>query len=130
MSFLAKRAQELGAQRGRGRERNQQRDTDRDTEHDGKFPEQAPDDSSHQQNRDKDGDQGRAHGEHGKSNFFRAAIGSLDRGHALFNEARDVFENDDGVVHHESGGDGERHERQVVEAVAQQIHDAERANER
>ena len=42
--------------------------------------------------------------------------------------ARDVLDHDDGVVDHEAGRDGERHQRQVVEAVAEELHDAERAD--
>ena len=44
--------------------------------------------------------------------------------------ARDVLDHHDGVVDHEAGGDGQRHQRQVVQAVAQQVHHAERADQR
>ena len=44
--------------------------------------------------------------------------------------ARDVLEHDDGVVDDEAGRDGERHQRQIVEAVAEQVHHAERADQR
>ena len=44
--------------------------------------------------------------------------------------ARDVLGHDDRVVDHEAGRDGERHQRQVVDAVAEQVHHAERADER
>ena len=50
--------------------------------------------------------------------------------HALFEIAGDVFDHHDRVVHHEAGRDRQRHQRQVVEAVAQQIHDAEGADQR
>ena len=43
---------------------------------------------------------------------------------------RRVLEDHDRVVDDESGGDGKRHQRQVVEAVAEQIHDAERDGQR
>ena len=43
--------------------------------------------------------------------------------------ARDVFENHDGIVHDEPGGDGQGHQRQVVEAVTAQIHHAEGPDE-
>ena len=36
--------------------------------------------------------------------------------HAHFEMARDVLHHHDGVVHHKAGGDGQRHQRQVVEA--------------
>ncbi len=44
--------------------------------------------------------------------------------------AGDVFDDDDGVVYNKSGADGERHEREIVQAVVAQIHDAERSDER
>ena len=50
--------------------------------------------------------------------------------HAGLDVARDVLEHDDRVVDDEAGRDRQRHQRQVVEAVAQQIHDAERADQR
>ena len=45
---------------------------------------------------------------------------------ALFDEPRDVLGHHDRIVHDEARGDGEGHERQVVEAVAEQIHHARR----
>ena len=42
----------------------------------------------------------------------------------------DVLDHDDGVVDDEAGGDREGHQRQVVDAVAQEVHRAERADER
>ena len=52
------------------------------------------------------------------------------RRHALLDVAGDVLQHHDGVVHHEARGDGQGHEREVVEAVAQQVHDPEGADER
>ena len=49
---------------------------------------------------------------------------------ALLDVAGDVLGHDDGVVDDEARRDGERHQRQVVEAVAEQVHHAERADER
>ena len=44
--------------------------------------------------------------------------------------ALDVLEHDDGVVDHEAHGDGQRHQGQVVQAVAERVHHAEGADER
>ena len=44
--------------------------------------------------------------------------------------AGDVFNDHDGIVHDESRGDGERHERQIVEAIVAEIHDAEGTDQR
>jgi hypothetical protein len=44
--------------------------------------------------------------------------------------AGDVLDHDDGVVHDEPGRDRQRHQREVVEAVAQHQHHAERRDQR
>ena len=49
---------------------------------------------------------------------------------SLLDEARDVLDHDDRIVDNESRGDRQRHQRQVVERVAEQIHHAERADDR
>ena len=54
----------------------------------------------------------------------------LERTHALFQIARDVLDHHDRVVHHKAGGDGQRHQRQIVEAVVQQVHHAEGSDQR
>ena len=43
--------------------------------------------------------------------------------------ADDVLQHHDGVIHHEAHGKRERHEREVVQAVAQQVHHGERADD-
>ena len=42
--------------------------------------------------------------------------------------ARDVLDHHDRVVDDEADGDRQRHQRQVVEAVAEHVHDRERAD--
>ena len=51
-------------------------------------------------------------------------------GFARFDVARDVLDHHDGVIHHEPGGDGQRHQREVVQAVTQRIHGGEGAHQR
>ena len=48
----------------------------------------------------------------------------------MLDVAIDVLHHDDGVVDHEADSDGQRHQRQVVEAEMHQIHRRERAGER
>ena len=43
--------------------------------------------------------------------------------------ARDVLQDHDRIVHHESGRNRQRHERQVVEAVLQEIHGPKRPDQ-
>ena len=50
--------------------------------------------------------------------------------HSLFEIARNVLDDDDRVIHHEPGRNGQRHQRKIIEAVAEQIHHTERADER
>ena len=42
---------------------------------------------------------------------------------------RDIFQHHDRIVDHKAGGDGHRHQRQIVEAVTSQPHDAEGADQ-
>jgi hypothetical protein len=49
---------------------------------------------------------------------------------SLLQVAHDVLQDDDGVVHDEACRDGERHEREVVQAVACEMDHPERADER
>ena len=43
---------------------------------------------------------------------------------------RDVLDHHDRIVDDKARGDRQRHQRQVVEAVAEQVHHAERADQR
>ena len=72
----------------------------------------------HEQQRDEDGDQADGEGDDGEADLCGALVGGLQRGDALLDVADDVLDHDDGVVDDEAGGDGERHEAEVVEAVA------------
>ena len=60
----------------------------------------------------------------------RAVHRGVEGLHALFEIARDVLDDHDGVVDNEAGGDGERHQREIVDGVAEQIHHAEGADQR
>src|ERR1017187_1137631 len=48
---------------------------------------------------------------------------------AGFNVALHVFQHHNGIVHHEPGGDGQRHQGQIIERIVQQIHDPEGADD-
>ena len=50
--------------------------------------------------------------------------------HSFLDVASDVFQHDDGVVHHEAGRNGQRHQGKIVQAVVQQIHHAESSDQR
>ena len=55
--------------------------------------------------------------------------GGLERVVALLDIAGDIFDHDDGVIDHKAGGNGEGHQRKVVQAEAQQVHDPEGAHQ-
>ena len=54
----------------------------------------------------------------------------LHRLHALLDVAEDVLQHHDRIVDHEADRDGQRHQRQVVQAVVQQVHHREGADQR
>ncbi len=107
-----------------GRERQRYETGDQDGHHDGhgKLMQQAPHDAAHEQHRNEDGDQRKGHGENGEADLARGVHGGFEAGFAHLHVAHDIFQHDDGVVHHETHGEGQRHQREVVEAVAQQVH--------
>jgi hypothetical protein len=129
MAFAALVLQQIGAHHRRGGQRDDHRDKNGGREGHGKFAEQASDDASHQQQRDKDGDQRDADGEHGKTDFAGALQRRGEWRHAVFHVAHDIFHHDDGVVDDETRRNGHGHQRQVVEAVSEQVHHAERAEQ-
>ena len=49
---------------------------------------------------------------------------------AHFLVANDVFQHDDGVIHHKAHGQGQRHEGKVVEAEIHAVHDRKGGNDR
>ena len=55
---------------------------------------------------------------------------ACDRALALLDMAHDVLDHDDGVVDDEAGADGQRHQRQVVEAEAAEPHHPEGGDQR
>ena len=117
------RLEKVGAEHGRQRERHHARSQNgRDDDH-GELPEQTPHNAAHKEYGDEDRSQGNRHGHDGEADFRRTVVGRGERILAHLLVAHDVFEHDDGVVHHKAHGQGERHEREVVQAVAKHRHD-------
>ena len=122
--------QEVGAHhRGRG-ERDHQRHADGDRQGHGEFPEETPEDPAHQRIGMNTASRETGDRDDREADFFGAAQRRLAWRCPPLQMAHDVFDDDDGVIHDKAGGNGQRHERQVVEAVAEEIHDAEGADER
>ncbi len=123
-------AQDAGAHHGGEGERDHRGDDDGDGQGDGKFAEEAAHDVTHEEQRDKHRDERHGQRNDGEADLTRAGERRLHGAHAFFEVARDVLDHHDGVVDHEAGGDGEGHQREVVEAVAEHIHRGEGADER
>jgi hypothetical protein len=87
-------------------------------------------DTRHQQDRNEHRDQRQAHGDHGETDLACAEHGGFARTHARFQMSHDVFKNDHGVVHDETGGDRQSHQRKIVDAVTEQVHRSEAADDR
>ena len=98
-------------------------------EGDGELAEEFFHEATHKQNRDEDRDEGEVHRQQREPDLGRAAHRRAERGEPALDVAGDVFEHDDGVVHHETGGDDQRHQREIVERETVEIHDRERADE-
>ena len=123
-------AEELGAEhRGQG-QGDDGGDENGDAEGDGEFPEEAPHDVAHEEKGDEHGDEGDGQGENGEADLPRALEGRLQRRVARLDVAGDVLDHDHRVVDHEARGDGEGHQREVVQAEAQRVHDGEGADDR
>jgi hypothetical protein len=112
------------------RERDHGRDQDGDGQRHRELAEQPAHHVAHEQQRNQHRDERHGQRDDGEADLRGALEGGLQRLFALLDVARDVLDHDDRVVHHEAGGNGERHQAQVVQAVAQQVHEPEGADER
>jgi hypothetical protein len=99
---------------GRYRDGNRQRHCE--------FAEQASNDAAHQQERYQNRDQRDADRDDGEDDFARAPERRREGLLALFDIAGDVLQHHDSVVHYKAHSDGQGHQRQIVEAVADEPH--------
>ena len=83
----------------------------------------------HEEQRNEHRDQRNAERDDGEPDLLGAFERGFHRRLAHFDEAHDVLDHHDGVIHDEAGGDRQRHQRKVVQAEADQLHDAERADD-
>ena len=114
----------------RQRQRDAGGDADGHGDGDGELAEQPTDDAAHQQQRDQNRNQRNRDRDDGETDLARA----LDRGgiglHALFDMALDVLQHHDGVVHHEADRNRQRHQREIVERIADRPHQRAGAEQR
>ena len=122
--------QKSRTQHRRQRQRNDDRNHNGCGDGDGEFVEQPSDNAAHQQQWNENCDQRNADRKHGKADLPRALDRRLQRRGAGLQVPEDVLDDDDGIVDHESDRDGQRHQRQIVEAKAGQIDDCCGAKQR
>ena len=122
--------EEQRAHHRRQRQRDESRGYDGDAHRHRKLMKQPADDAGHEQQRNEYGNQGERDRDDGEADLARAAQCGLEGGSAGLDVADDVFDHHDGVVDHEADGDGQPHQRQIVDAVAEQVHGAERGDDR
>src|SRR5882757_6504927 len=106
-------------------EGNDAGDHDRDAYSDGKFAEQAPNNAPHQQDGDENRYQRNRHRDDSEVYLARAVDGGLKHGLTTLQMAGDVLNDDDGVVDDKAYRYRQSHQRQVVEAIPERIHDGE-----
>ena len=91
----------------------------------GEGVEHPPHHAAHEQDRQEHRGQRQGDGDDGEADLARAADRRLQRRHALLDVAHDRFQHHDGVVHHQADRDGEAEQGDVVDAVAQRVHQPE-----
>ena len=123
-------AQQVGAHHRGGGERNDHGDDDGGGKRDGELAEETANDSAHQEQGNKNGDERNADGEDGEADFFCALQRRGKRRQAVFQMTRDIFHHHDSVIHDEARGNGQSHERKIVNAEAEQIHHRAGADQR
>src|SRR5580704_10326766 len=124
-SVVATKAQHWGE-----RERHQRRDRDRSGHRQSELPEQAAHDAAHEQQRNEHRDQGQADRQYGKGDFARPLERRLERQNAVLDMSVDVLDHNDGIIDYEADGDGECHERYIIETEVEHVHRSERTEQR
>ena len=89
----------------------------------------ASQDAAHKQHGDEHCRQRQCHGDDGETDFLGALESGFHRALAVLHVTDDVLQHDDGIVYDKTHGEGQRHHREVVERVAEDIHDRERAHD-
>ena len=128
LAFVAM-AQQLCAQHRHQGQRHDGGNQDGDRQGDGKFAEQPAHHFLHEEKRDQHRDQRHGQRNDGEADLARAFQRGVQRLFAGLEITRDVLDHHDGVVHDETGGNRERHQGEIVERKAQQIHRRECADD-
>ena len=123
-------AQQACAQHGRERERDDRRNQNCHRERDGEFTKQAPHYIAHEEQWDQHRNERYRERNNRKGNLLGALERSLQWRFACFHIAGNIFHHHNSVVHHKACGNGERHQSEVVDGKARQVHHAKGAHQR
>ena len=119
-----------GAHHRRQRERHHGRHDHGHRHGHGELAEETPDDVAHEQQRNEGGDQREGDRDDREADLAGAVEGGLDGTRTALVMADDVLQHDDRVVDDEADRDGQGHQAEIVEAVAEQVHRRQRAGDR
>ena len=125
----AAESQIAAAQHRREAERDKTGDENRDRDSHREFVQQPSDNSAHEEHGNEHRHQRNGHGDDGEADLFRSEQRGFHPRLSHFHVAHDIFEHDDGVVDNEAHGKSESHQRKIVQAITQQVHDGERAHD-
>ena len=127
--FLGSVAQNACAHHGRQRERDDRREDDGDGQGDGEFTKQAADNVAHEEQRNQHRNQRDGERNNRKADLLGALHGCLHGRVPGLEIARNVLDHHDCIIDHKARGDGERHQRKIVQAITQRIHGAESSHQ-
>ena len=114
--------QKQRAQHRRQRQRDKGRSYDCHRHRDREFTEQPADDAAHEKQRDEDCDQRKGNRDDREADLPRPFEGGIEGALPLLDVTHDVLDHDDRIVDDKTDRDRQRHQRNVIEAVADGIH--------
>ena len=130
MPFRIFVSQQPRAHHRRQRQRDDHRQDQRYADRHREFAEQQTDIAAHQEERNEHGNQRQRDRGNREADLAGALERSLRRVHPLFEVAVHVLDDDDSIVDDEANRDRQRHQRQIVEAVAELVEHPKGADQR
>ncbi len=118
------------AQHRHQRQRHHRRHQHRQRHHRGEFMEQQADHARHVEDRDEYRHQRNRNRNDGEAHLARALQRRRHWRHAIFDMPDNIFQHHDRVIHHQADGDGDAQQGNIIEAVAQRIHQGKAADQR
>ena len=109
-------------QHGCKRQRHEPGDQNCNDDRDRKLVHDPPHHAAQKQNRDENRNQRKSHRKDRETDFSRRQNRCLDSPSAHFEMAHDVFEHNDRIIDDKSNRKRQRHQGEVVQAVAEQVH--------